>query len=115
MGFACIHLISLVCGFLCSVGGAAITCKNELETINEENLKEVSAQLSQSMAMGLPSGRILGMDWSKQAGESDNPYSIDGFRDQLSVELNPFIVVHGAGQSHSIHELELPKFKISIL
>lgn len=80
-----------------SIGGAAITCKNELEKINEESLKEVSAQLRQSMIMQSPSGKNLGMDWSKRTGESDVSCDIDCFRHQPSLDSSPFIVVHGAG------------------
>lgn len=86
------------CGlFLWSVGGAAITCKNELETIHDENLKEVSSQLRQSMIAESPSGKILGMDWSKRAGESEISCSIDDFRERPALDSQPFIVVHGAG------------------
>ncbi|XP_024029425.1 uncharacterized protein LOC21398807 isoform X2 [Morus notabilis] len=79
------------------LGGAAITCKNELETIHEENLKGVSSHLRQSMLSQSPSAKILGMDWSKQAGESNISCCIDDFRDQPSMASSPFIVVHGAG------------------
>lgn len=80
-----------------SIGGAAITCKNELETINEECLKEVAAQMRQSMIMQSPSGKVLGMDWSKRTGESNISCDIDCFRDQPSLDSSPFLVVHGAG------------------
>ncbi|KAF3431530.1 hypothetical protein FNV43_RR26261 [Rhamnella rubrinervis] len=79
------------------LGGAAITCKNELETINEGNLKEVSAQLRESMIMESSSGKVLGMDWSKRTGETDNSFAFDCFDDQQSLDSSPFIVVHGAG------------------
>ncbi|XP_050373223.1 isopentenyl phosphate kinase [Argentina anserina] len=79
------------------LGGAAITCKNELETINEENLKTVSSQLRQSMIAGSSSGKVLGMDWSRKAGESEVLSTVDGFDDQPVPESCPFIVVHGAG------------------
>ncbi|XP_015895137.3 isopentenyl phosphate kinase isoform X2 [Ziziphus jujuba] len=91
--------INLIRPIRCIVklGGAAITCKNELEKINEESLKEVSAQLRQSMIMQSPSGKNLGMDWSKRTGESDVSCDIDCFRHQPSLDSSPFIVVHGAG------------------
>ncbi|ONI30908.1 hypothetical protein PRUPE_1G280800 [Prunus persica] len=78
------------------LGGAAITCKNELETINEENLKTVSSQLRQSMTTGSNSGEVLGMDWSKQPGESEISSTLSDFEDRPVVDSSPFIVVHGA-------------------
>lgn len=91
-----IHLTkSIRC--IVKLGGAAITCKNELETINEENLKTVSSQLRQSMIAGSSSGRVLGMDWSKKSGEPEISYTVDDFEDHPVVESSPFIVVHGAG------------------
>ena len=55
---------------LCCEGGAAITCKNELEKINEENLDIVSSQLRQAMMPGWSSSmKVLGMDWSKRHGD----------------------------------------------
>lgn len=90
------------------LGGAAITCKNELETINEENLKTVSWQLRQSMIAGSSSGRVLGMDWSKKSGESEISYTLDDFEDHPVVESSPFIVVHGAGRLLILnHEFEV--------
>ncbi|XP_004297268.1 PREDICTED: uncharacterized protein LOC101295219 isoform X1 [Fragaria vesca subsp. vesca] len=79
------------------LGGAAITCKNELETINEENLKTVSSQLRQSMIAGSSSGKVIGMDWSRKAGEPEIPSTVDDFEDQPVAESSAFIVVHGAG------------------
>ncbi|KAJ4711417.1 glutamate 5-kinase [Melia azedarach] len=76
------------------LGGAAITCKNELEKINEENLQVVSSQLRQVM---ISSGKVVGMDWSKRPGSSEIYCDIDGLEDQESVDSNKFIVVHGAG------------------
>ncbi|KAF4368212.1 hypothetical protein F8388_022845 [Cannabis sativa] len=79
------------------LGGAAITCKNELETIHDENLKEVSLQLRESMNVQSPSGKILGMDWSKGAGESEISCSINDFSAVPAMDSSSFIVVHGAG------------------
>lgn len=79
------------------LGGAAITCKNDLETINEENLKGVSSHLRQSMLTPSAEAKILGMDWSKRTGESEISCRIDDFRDQPSLGSIGFIVVHGAG------------------
>ncbi|KZV36889.1 delta-1-pyrroline-5-carboxylate synthase [Dorcoceras hygrometricum] len=74
------------------LGGAAITCKNELETINEENLKIVASQLRQAMIFG----PCHGMDWSRRPGSSDIPNVVDNFDDQVEVESKKFVVVHGA-------------------
>ncbi|TQD89282.1 hypothetical protein C1H46_025131 [Malus baccata] len=90
--------VSLTKSIRCIVklGGAAVTCKNELETINEANLKMVSSQLRQSMATGSPSGEVLGMDWSKQPGESEISSAILDFEHRPVADPCPFIVVHGA-------------------
>lgn len=79
------------------LGGSAITCKNELETINEANLKTVSSQLRQSMGTGSPSGEVLGMDWSKQPGDSEISSAILAFEHRPVADSSPFVVVHGAG------------------
>ncbi|KAI3880185.1 hypothetical protein MKX03_024777 [Papaver bracteatum] len=87
------------------LGGAAITCKNELEKINEENLGIVSKQLRQAMMMGGSSNstssvkEVLGMDWSKRPGGGVSQISInpDEFGDQSELDLSKFIIVHGAG------------------
>ncbi|KAH9774074.1 isopentenyl phosphate kinase [Citrus sinensis] len=76
------------------LGGAAITCKNELENIDEENLEIVSTQLRQAL---LSSDKVVGMDWSKRPGISDIACNVAGFRDKLSVDSTNFIVVHGGG------------------
>lgn len=75
------------------LGGAAVTCKNELETIHEENLKIVSSQLRQAMIVG----PCRGMDWSRRPGSFDIPNVVDDFDDQLVLESKKFVVVHGAG------------------
>lgn len=83
---------------LCCEGGAAITCKNELEKINEENLGNVSSQLSQAMMLGRsPSTKVLGMDWSKRHGESEVSCSVEDFGYDAVIDSSRFIVVHGAG------------------
>uniref|UniRef100_A0A5B7BW92 Uncharacterized protein n=1 Tax=Davidia involucrata TaxID=16924 RepID=A0A5B7BW92_DAVIN len=79
------------------LGGAAITCKNELEKINEENLETVSSQLRQAMMLGSSSGKVLGMDWSKRPGFSETSFVVDGFSDQPVLDSSSFVVVHGAG------------------
>ncbi|XP_011075551.1 uncharacterized protein LOC105160005 [Sesamum indicum] len=75
------------------LGGAAITCKNELETINEDNLNTVSSQLREAMILG----PCHGMDWSRRPGSLENPTVPDDFDDQLESDSKNFIVVHGAG------------------
>ncbi|KAK9707208.1 hypothetical protein RND81_07G180000 [Saponaria officinalis] len=75
------------------LGGAAITCKNELEKINEENLKAVSIHLRQAMM----SGDVVGMDWSRKPGKSDICVNVDEISDQPLSDSSNFIVVHGAG------------------
>ncbi|KAL3654277.1 hypothetical protein CASFOL_003958 [Castilleja foliolosa] len=75
------------------LGGAAITCKNDFETINEENLNIVSSQLRQAMV----SGPCHGMDWSRRPGSSEIPSAVDEFDDQSDSDSKKFIVVHGAG------------------
>ncbi|XVF43177.1 hypothetical protein PTKIN_Ptkin02bG0019500 [Pterospermum kingtungense] len=81
------------------LGGAAITCKNELEKINEENLETVSSQLRQAMILGSCSKKVIGMDWSKRDGVSDISSSLGDFGDQgqYNVDFSRFVVVHGAG------------------
>ncbi|CAL5355013.1 unnamed protein product [Camellia sinensis] len=79
-------------------GGSAITCKNELETINEENLKTVSRQLRQTMmVLDSSCGKVLGMDWSKRPGFTETSCVVDDFCDQPALDFSHFMVVHGAG------------------
>ncbi|KAL2904071.1 Isopentenyl phosphate kinase [Bienertia sinuspersici] len=75
------------------LGGAAITCKNELEKINEEDLKAVSIHLSQAMM----SGEVVDMDWSKRQGRLDVSVNVDDIANQSMLDSSNFIVVHGAG------------------
>jgi isopentenyl phosphate kinase len=77
------------------LGGAAITCKNELEKINEEILHKVSEQLRQAMITS--SEKPPGMDWSKRPGDSEICCNPDEFGDDSVTECSRFIVVHGAG------------------
>ncbi|CAI0394400.1 unnamed protein product [Linum tenue] len=90
-------IVKLVYSSMRGAGGAAITCKNELEKINEENLGTVSSQLRQAMSSGPDSQKILGMDWSKRPGESELCCDVGGFYDQISCDSSNFVVVHGAG------------------
>jgi len=80
-------------------GGAAVTCKNELEMINEEILQKVSGQLRQAMIAS--SEKPLGMDWSKRPGGSEICCNPEEFGDHSAMECSPFIVVHGAGSLSS--------------
>ncbi|XP_019106055.1 isopentenyl phosphate kinase isoform X2 [Beta vulgaris subsp. vulgaris] len=87
--------ISLTKPLRCIVklGGAAITCKNELEKINEENLRMVSIHLRQAMM----SGEVVDMDWSKRAGESEICVNVEEIVDHSMLDSSNFVVVHGAG------------------
>lgn len=78
-------------------GGAAITCKNELEKINDEILHKVSEQLRQAMIAS--SQKPPGMDWSKRPGDSEICCNPEEFGDDFDAECSRFIVVHGAGSS----------------
>ncbi|PIA62907.1 hypothetical protein AQUCO_00200724v1 [Aquilegia coerulea] len=94
------NLISLKKPLRCIVklGGAAITCKNEIEKINEENLEIVSSHLRESMMIvSSSSEKVLGMDWSKRPGVSEISISSDDYNDQSLLDFNNFIIVHGAG------------------
>ncbi|KAL8035474.1 hypothetical protein ABFX02_12G099000 [Erythranthe guttata] len=75
------------------LGGAAITYKNELETINGDNLNIVSSQLRQAMILG----PCHGMDWSRRPGSLEIPTVADDFDEKLQLESKKFVVVHGAG------------------
>ncbi|XP_020274473.1 uncharacterized protein LOC109849095 isoform X1 [Asparagus officinalis] len=80
------------------LGGAAITHKNELESINEESLGTVCSQLRRAMVSPESSSpaKVVGMDWSRRGGDpivSD----VDELRGSDLGLDNSFIVVHGAG------------------
>lgn len=77
----------------CYAGGSAITCKDKLETINEDNLSLVSSQLRQ----GMISGPCQGMDWSRRPGSTEIQTAVDEFDDKLELDCKRLIVVHGAG------------------
>ncbi|KAL8157318.1 isopentenyl phosphate kinase isoform X2 [Apium graveolens] len=79
------------------LGGAAITCKNELEKINEDNLLSVCSQLRTAMMSGSLSDKVLSLDWSKRPGGSDTAPVVEDFTSQLVPECDNFVVVHGAG------------------
>lgn len=80
---------------VCS-GGAAVTCKHEIEQIDEENLGQVCLQLRQAMAACGSSAEVLGMDWSRRPGDT-GIRSVDDFDEHEVLSLESIIVVHGAG------------------
>ncbi|XP_050238222.1 isopentenyl phosphate kinase [Mercurialis annua] len=79
------------------LGGAAITCKNELEKVNEHNLETVSSHLRQAFITGSGSQKVLGMDWSRAPGKSEISCDVNDFEQQTSFDSSSFVVVHGAG------------------
>lgn len=80
------------------IGGAAITRKNELEKIHDENLEIVACQLRQAMIEGSVPSKVIGMDWSKKPGSSQISCHVDELGgDHESTEFSRFVVVHGAG------------------
>ncbi|KAH0462248.1 hypothetical protein IEQ34_009823 [Dendrobium chrysotoxum] len=81
------------------LGGAAITCKNELERINEESLVVVCSQLREAMNPETveSQGKVLGMDWSRRLGASIESFADDFDVDSTLVSDSGFIIVHGAG------------------
>nr|CAB3478393.1 unnamed protein product [Digitaria exilis] len=90
------------------LGGAAITNKGELESINEESLRSACAQLRQAMSESDGDGspeKVLGMDWSKRQGDPADPAVdaelIAGMAG-LGIDTN-FIVVHGAGIARTLN------------
>ncbi|KAJ4973704.1 hypothetical protein NE237_006878 [Protea cynaroides] len=79
------------------LGGAAITCKNVIEKIHDENLEIASSQLRQAMNSTSSSDKVISMDWSKRSGVSEVSPSLDDFADSSLLDSSNFIVVHGAG------------------
>ncbi|KAH7858565.1 hypothetical protein Vadar_025335 [Vaccinium darrowii] len=80
------------------LGGSAITCKNEFETISKEKLETVSQQLRQAMMVSTTScGKVLGMDWSNRPGVAGTSCVVDDFCRLPALDFSRFIVVHGAG------------------
>lgn len=75
------------------MGGAAITHKDKLETIDVEKLAITCSQLRQAMILS-PTAPI-NMDWSSCEGVSHVPESSD-IQGQ-HIDMDPFIVIHGAG------------------
>nr|XP_043635700.1 isopentenyl phosphate kinase [Erigeron canadensis] len=81
------------------LGGAAITCKNDFEKINEDDLITVSSQLREAMIMSksFSPGPVLEMDWSKRPGISETLSRVDDFAGQQVLHYHNFVVIHGAG------------------
>ncbi|KAF3327502.1 Amino acid kinase family [Carex littledalei] len=78
------------------LGGAAITNKNELESINETNLKSVCLQLREAMMPQSENG--IGMDWSWRNGNEIELGDVSKIGESSLDDLNSnLIVVHGAG------------------
>lgn len=87
--------ICFLCFFMI-LGGAAITNKNELESINETNLKSVCLQLREAMMPQSENG--IGMDWSRRNGNEIELGDVSKIGESSLDDLNSnFIVVHGAG------------------
>ncbi|KAL5221701.1 hypothetical protein ABZP36_026414 [Zizania latifolia] len=81
------------------LGGAAITNKGEMESIDEESLRSSCAQLRQAMSHSGAAEKVLGMDWSRRRGDPAEPVvDAEGFLEMggLGLDTN-FVVVHGAG------------------
>jgi hypothetical protein len=79
------------------IGGAAITQKTELETINESILAITALQLREAMEMRSP---FVKMDWSRGNSSAEDVnmqiLSLAAFERHLDFP-NAFVVVHGAG------------------
>lgn len=100
--FQLLKTMHVVMSYIYDVGGAAITCKNEIEKINEEGLQIVASQLREVMVSGSSSSKNIGMDWSKRAECSDISLNLDDFGEQELMESSNFIVVHGAGYLNTV-------------
>ncbi|KAK6931285.1 Aspartate/glutamate/uridylate kinase [Dillenia turbinata] len=79
------------------LGGAAITCKNDLEMLNQENVKTLSLQLRQALASGSANLNISSMDWSKRPGISEVSTTVNVSHEYPELDLSRFVIVHGAG------------------
>jgi isopentenyl phosphate kinase len=79
------------------IGGAAITQKTELETINESILAITAFQLREAMEMRSP---FVKMDWSRgnSSAEDVNMQILSLAAVERHLDFpNAFVVVHGAG------------------
>ncbi|EEC71534.1 hypothetical protein EE612_005924 [Oryza sativa] len=81
------------------LGGAAITNKGELESIDAASLRSACAQLRQAMSHGGAAGKVVGMDWSRRPGDPTGPVvDVEGLSEMGGLGLDSnFVVVHGAG------------------
>ncbi|KAG0580741.1 hypothetical protein KC19_4G195600 [Ceratodon purpureus] len=75
------------------LGGAAITRKEELETVNEPVLAATTLHLKEAMGMPYTS---LPMDWSRKDGSSVADLVPNCSGQNLDIP-NAFVIVHGAG------------------
>ncbi len=75
-------------------GGAAITRKEELETVNEPVLAATTLHLKE--AMGLPFATVS-MDWSRKEEGGVIADLVPNCSGQNLEFPNAFIIVHGAG------------------
>lgn len=75
------------------LGGAAITHKDELETLDVEKLTVTCKQLRQCMIS--PSSAHVTMDWSRRDVVSEPPALAD--LEHTHFDMDPFIIIHGAG------------------
>lgn len=89
------------------LGGAAITNKGELESIDAASLRSACAQLRQAMSHGGAAGKVVGMDWSRRPGDPTGPVvDVEGLSEMGGLGLDSnFVVVHGAGMHGSSSEL----------
>ena len=88
-------------------GGAAITNKGELESIDQGSLQSACEQLRQAMSDGdgAPE-KVLGMDWSRRQGDLTDPaVDAEGFAGMAGLGLDTnFIIVHGAGIARNLNQ-----------
>ncbi|XP_062222350.1 isopentenyl phosphate kinase-like [Phragmites australis] len=95
------HVASRPVRCIVKLGGAAITNKGDLESINEGSLRSACAQLRQAMSDADSAGpeKVLGMDWSRRRGDPADPVvDAEGFAGMVGLGLDTnFVVVHGAG------------------
>jgi isopentenyl phosphate kinase len=89
-------------------GGAAITNKGELESIDEGSLRLACEQLWLAMSDGDDSPKkVLSMDWSRRHGDPTDPaVDAEGFARMAGLGLDTnFILVHGAGIAWNLNQL----------
>ncbi|GJN17573.1 hypothetical protein PR202_gb04651 [Eleusine coracana subsp. coracana] len=69
------------------LGGAAITNKGELESIDQGSLRSACEQLRQAMSDGDSPEKALGMDWSRRHGDPADPAVERGGVTSLNQEI----------------------------